>query len=176
MVFSLAYTVLRGVDSESCFFLFFFAKKYFFLWKKVKKRWISIQKNRYFFWAHACPLSQKNSYFFSAHACPLARRKATALSRPDHLLAPPPARRRRAATPAPPKNLTTPHLSRARPLSGVTEILGGCGGGRPAALSGARTPGLALKHKLFFIRLTRIFCLFFKKKHAQLCLTFLLIF
>ena len=41
------------------------------------------------------------------------------------------------AAPAPPKNLTTPHLSRARPLSGVTEILGGCGGGRPAALSGA---------------------------------------
>jgi hypothetical protein len=31
VVFSLAYTVLRGVDSESCFFLFFFAKKYFFL-------------------------------------------------------------------------------------------------------------------------------------------------
>jgi hypothetical protein len=80
------------------------------------------------------------------------------------------------AAPAPPKNLTTPHLSRARPLSGVTEILGGCGGGRPAALSGARMPGLALKNKLFFIRLTRTFCLFFKKKHAQLCLTFLLIF
>ena len=53
------------------------------------------------------------------------------------------------AAPAPPKNLTTPHLSRARPLSGVTEILGGCGGGRPAALSGARTPGLALKDNLF---------------------------
>jgi len=167
VVFSLAYTVLRGVDSESCFFLFFFAKKYFFLWKKVKKRWIFIQKNRYFFWAHACPLSQKNSYFFSAHACPLARRKATALSRPDHLLAPPPARRRRAATPAPPKNLTTPHLSRARPLSGVTEILGGCGGGRPAAFSGARTPGLALKNKLFFKQSRARFSLKFSLKNEQ---------
>jgi hypothetical protein len=71
------------------------------------------------------------------------------------------------AAPAPPKNLTTPHLSRARPLSGVTEILGGCGGGRPAAFSGARTPGLALKNKLFCKQSRARFSLKFSLKNEQ---------
>ena len=92
----------------------------------------------------------------------------------------------RPPPPAPPQNPIRPQLSRARPRSGATEILGGCGGGGRQILTPLRITAFSLqlrkisvhffatgstvppeKKKQFFRAKIKLFCLFFSSKTRE---------